>query len=169
MGFANVINAIRKNRKIVVGRIQGKAIGGGVGLAAACDYTFATKYASTRLSELAVGIGPFVIGHVVERKMGLAAFSQMALSPDVWRSAAWSKENGLFSDVFEDTGEMDVAIDDFIEQLLQYHPLALEALKKVFWEGCEEWDELLEKRAIISGQLLLSEFSRKAIQTFLNK
>ncbi len=168
MGFASVINAIRKSSKIVIGRIHGKAIGGGVGLAAACDYAIASQHASVRLSELAVGIGPFVIGPAVERKVGLSAFSQMALNPTEWQTADWAKQKGLFTEAFATTQQLDEYIDYFIKQLLTYNPDALHQLKKIFWQGTEHWNELLEERAGISGKLLLSEFSKNAIKGFLS-
>lgn len=169
MGFANVINAIRKCPKIVIGRIQGKAVGGGVGLAAACDYTMATQYASVRLSELAVGIGPFVIGPVVERKTGLSAFSQMALNAGEWQTAAWAKQKGLFMEVFDSVEQLDAYIQHFTADLSTKNPEALRSLKKIFWEGTGHWDGLLEERAEASGKLILSEFSKNAISSFLQK
>jgi methylglutaconyl-CoA hydratase len=169
MGFANVINAIRKCPRIVIGRIHGKAVGGGVGLAAACDYTMATQYASVRLSELAVGIGPFVIGPVVERKVGLSAFSQMALNAGEWQTAAWAKQKGLFIEVFDSTEQLDDYIRHFAKDLSSKNPEALGALKKIFWEGTEHWDALLEQRAEASGRLILSDFSKNAISSFLHK
>lgn len=169
MGFAGVTNAMRTCGKLVIGRIHGKAVGGGVGLAAACDYTFATQHASVRLSELAVGIGPFVIGPAVERKVGNAAFAQMAITPEVWQSAQWAQQKGLFQEVFENTESMDDAIAGLVHKLLSYHPAALHDLKTIFWQGTQNWDQLLEERAAISGRLLLSDFSRKAIDGFLAK
>lgn len=168
MGFANVINAIRKCPKIVIGRVHGKAVGGGVGLAAACDYCMATKYASIRLSELAVGIGPFVIGPVVERKVGLSAFSQMAINANEWQTAEWGKHKGLFTEAFESVEQLDDYIDHFTADLVKKNPAALAQLKKVFWEGTDHWDQLLEKRAEMSGNLILSDFAKDAIAAFLN-
>ena len=168
MGFANVINAIRTCGKIVIGRIQGKAVGGGVGLASAVDYCIATKFASIKLSELAVGIGPFVIGPAVERKVGLAAFSQMAIDATNWQTADWAKQKGLYQEVFESTEDMDSHIQKFTDTLLGMNPEALDKLKSVFWEGTENWGNLLETRAETSGELVLSEFSKKTIQGFLN-
>jgi len=167
MGFANVINAIRKCPKIVIGRVHGKAVGGGVGLASVCDYCMATQYASIKLSELAVGIGPFVIGPAVERKIGLSAFSQMALNSTEWQTAAWAKEKGLFTEVFDTTEHLDAYLKHFTENLVTKNPTALSILKKVFWEGTDHWDTLLEKRAEKSGQLILSDFAKNAIQSFL--
>ncbi len=165
-GFANVILAMRNCPKIIVGRIQGKAIGGGVGLAAAMDYPIATKFASVRLSELAVGIGPFVIGPAVERKIGKAAFQMMSLNPEEWQTATWAKEKGLFYEVFESTEQMDQYLDHFVQKLRSYNPEALRALKKVFWENSDGFDELLADRAAISGRLVLSEYCKQAIQSF---
>jgi len=168
MGFANVINAIRKCSKLVIGTVQGKAVGGGVGLASACDYCMATKYASVRLSELAVGIGPFVIGPAVERKVGLSAFSQMALNANEWQTAAWAKEKGLFTEVFETKTQLDEYLNHFTKELIAKNPVALGLLKKVFWEGTDHWDTLLPERAAMSGQLILSDFAKNAINSFLN-
>ncbi|MBK8885050.1 MAG: enoyl-CoA hydratase/isomerase family protein [Saprospiraceae bacterium] len=167
-GFAGVINAIRKCPKIVIGRVHGKAVGGGVGLAAACDYCMASKYASVRLSELAVGIGPFVIGPAVERKVGLSAFSQMALNATEWQTADWAKQKGLFTESFESVQQLDAYIEHFTADLIKKSPEALMMLKKVFWEGTDHWDELLEKRAEMSGQLILSDFAKNAISSFLS-
>lgn len=169
MGFANVINAIRTCGKLVIGRVQGKAVGGGVGLLSATDYCFATKYAAVRLSELAVGIGPFVIGPAVSRKTGLTAFSQMALSPNIWQSSKWAKDSGLYAEVFESTEDMDNHIQLVLKELTSYNPEALNNLKKVFWEGTEYWSKLLEERAALSGQLILSDFSKNTISAFKNR
>lgn len=122
MGFANVINAMRKCPKIIIGRIHGKAVGGGVGLAAACDYTMSTTHATVRLSELAVGIGPFVIGPVVERRMGLSAFSQMALNATEWQTAEWAKTHGLYHEVFDTSALLDDYLKRFTTILLNSNP-----------------------------------------------
>ncbi len=166
MGFARVINALRSCPKIVVGRVQGKAVGGGVGLAAATDYCMATRYASIKLSELAVGIGPFVVGPAIERKMGLSAMSQLALNATEWRTAQWAKEHGLFAEVFDSTEQLDAYLEDFTQRLLSFNPEALSELKKTFWLGTEHWDELLEERAATSGRLVLSAFAKSAIERF---
>ncbi|TVR87642.1 MAG: enoyl-CoA hydratase/isomerase family protein [Saprospirales bacterium] len=166
MGFANVINAIRKCGKLVIGRVQGKAVGGGVGVLSACDHCFATRYASIRLSELAVGIGPFVIGPAVSRKTGLSAFSEMSLTPNEWQSAEYAAQKGLFNAVFNSTEQMDEAIDKFLDEMRGYNPAALNQLKSIFWKDAENWDSLLEERATISGQLVLSDFSKKTIAAF---
>jgi methylglutaconyl-CoA hydratase len=169
MGFANVINAIRTCGKIVVGRVQGKAVGGGVGLCSAVDYCIATKYASVRLSELAVGIGPFVVGPAVERKVGTSTFTHMTLNPSEWQTAEWAKQHNLFAEAFDSTEQMDTYIDDFVTKLLSYSPEALSAIKSITWDGTDHWDELLEERAEISGNLILSDYAKKAISRFKAK
>ncbi|MEL6987125.1 MAG: enoyl-CoA hydratase/isomerase family protein [Bacteroidota bacterium] len=166
MGFANVINACRKCSKLIIGRIQGKAVGGGVGLASATDYCIATKYASIKLSELAVGIGPFVIGPAVERKIGVSAFSQLAIDATSWQNAHWAKAKGLYTEVFEDALEMDDYLKKFCAELSGMNPEAMKELKKIFWKGTEHWDELLQERAAMSGKLVLSEYSKNAIGKF---
>lgn len=166
LGFARVLLAMRNCPKLIIGRIHGKAIGGGVGLTAAMDYPMASKYASIRLSELAVGIGPFVIGPAVERKMGAAVFQKLALNPNEWQTAEWAKQHGLFYEVFENTEQLDQYIQHFVQQLLQFNPEALLNLKQIFWENTSEWEQLLNDRASISGRLVLSEFSKRAIDTF---
>ncbi|AKD04097.1 enoyl-CoA hydratase/isomerase family protein [Pontibacter korlensis] len=168
-GFAKVINACRNSSKIIIGRVQGKAIGGGVGVAASTDYCFATQHASVKLSELALGIGPFVVGPAVERKIGLAAFSQLSLDASEFRSAEWAKDKGLYVDVYESTEEMDVAVQTFAAKLTSYSPEALKAMKEVFWQGTEHWDKLLVERAGISGTLVLSDFTRNFIRSFKEK
>ena len=166
LGFANVINAMRNCTKIIVGRLQGKAVGGGVGLAAACDYCFATEEASVKLSELTIGIGPFVIEPAVTRKIGLAAFSELTLDATSWQTAYWAKEKGLFAKVFTTIGEMDTEVENFALKLSKYNIEALNELKKVLWKGTENWEKILERRAEISGKLVLSEFTKKALQKF---
>ncbi|MGI9191330.1 MAG: enoyl-CoA hydratase/isomerase family protein [Chitinophagaceae bacterium] len=168
-GFAMVINAIRKAPKFVIGRIHGKAVGGGVGLASACDYTLATQNASLKLSELAVGIGPFVVGPAVERKVGNAAFSAMAIDATEWRSAEWGKNHGLYAEVYDDVNQLDAGISRLALQLSKSNPEAMLMLKRVFWEGTEHWDTLLAERAGMSGKLVLSDFTRNAIQQFKTK
>lgn len=169
LGFANVINAMRKCPKLIIGRVQGKAVGGGVGLAAATDYCMASKWASVKLSELAVGIGPFVVGPAVERKIGLSAFSQMAINATEWQTAAWAKQKGLFTEVFDSTEQLDEYITHFTKTLVNSNPEAMLGLKKIFWEGTENWDELLNERAAMSGSLVLSDFTRNAIEKFKKK
>lgn len=169
LGFANVINACRKCPKLIIGRVQGKAVGGGVGLASAVDYCFATKFASVKLSELAVGIGPFVVGPAVQRKVGLSAMSQMAIDATSWQTADWAKTKGLYAEVFEDAAAMDEGIMALAAKLVESNTEAMYGLKQIFWEGTEDWDELLEKRAEMSGQLILSDFSKQAIAKFKEK
>ena len=166
MGFALVINAIRTIPKFVIGRVQGKCVGGGVGLAAASDYCLATGQAEVKLSELAVGIGPFVVGPAVERKLGTSAFSQLAINATQWRSAAWAKENGLFADIYPDIAELDRAVDTLAGTLENSSPEAMFELKKICWAGTESWDQLLAERAAISGRLILSEHSKAALARF---
>ena len=165
-GFAGVINAIRKCPKFVLCRVQGKAVGGGVGLASAADYTFGTKHAAVKLSELAIGIGPFVVGPAVEKKVGNSAFSQMSIDGTTWYSAEWAREKGLYTSIHDSAEEMDAAIDELLEKLSKSNPEAMALLKGVFWEGTEHWDELLSERAELSGKLVLSEFTRNAIASF---
>lgn len=166
LGFANVINAMRKCSKIIVGRIHGKAVGGGVGLASACDYAMATIESSIKLSEIAIGIGPFVIEPAVARKIGKTAFTEMTLSPDVWHTANWAKEKGLFAQVYETRDELDRQVVAFASKLSTYNPEALIQMKKVFWNGTSNWEELLMERAAISGKLVLSNFTKNALNQF---
>lgn len=165
-GFALVINAMRTCPKLIIGRVQGRCVGGGVGLAAATDYCFATDKADIKLSELAVGIGPFVVGPAVERKIGTSAFSQLSIDATQWRTAAWARDKGLFAEVFQDTESLDTAVDTLAETLCSSHPEAMAALKAVFWTGTDHWETLLSERAAISGRLVLSDFTRDAIARF---
>lgn len=165
-GFANVINAMRSCKKLIIGRIHGKTVGGGVGLAAACDYCFATEQAAIKLSELSIGIGPFVIAPAIERKMGVAALAELTLAAQAWKNAYWAQEKGLYARVFDSTSEMDKELEFFSEKLASYNPAALYEMKKVLWEGTENWNSLLEERAAISGELVLSDFTKKALSKF---
>jgi len=168
-GFAHVINACRTCPKLIIGRVQGKAVGGGVGVASAVDYCLATKHAEIKLSELAVGIGPFVVGPAVERKIGLSAMSELAINATEWRSADWAKRKGLYTDVFDNEADLDKEIVRLSQQLAKSNPEAMHLLKKVFWQGTDHWNELLIERAEISGKLVLSEFTRNAIDAFKKK
>ena len=168
-GFANVINACRKCPKLIIGRVQGKAVGGGVGVASAVDYCFATKYADVKLSELAVGIGPFVVGPVVQRKIGMSAMSELAINATEWRSAGCARDKGLYTEVYDSAEEMDMAIEKLALQLSKSNPEAMSLLKGAFWKGTEDWDVLLEKRAELSGKLVLSDFTVDSINAFKKK
>ncbi|UMB59480.1 enoyl-CoA hydratase/isomerase family protein [Lutibacter sp. A80] len=166
LGFANVLNAMRKCSKLIIGRVQGKTVGGGVGLAAACDYCLATEQAAIKLSELTIGIGPFVIAPAVERKIGLAALSELTIDATGWKNAYWAKDKGLYAKVFDTISELDKEVEYLALKLASYNPDALKEMKKVLWEGTENWDVLLDKRAEISGKLVLSDFTKKALQKF---
>jgi len=165
-GFAHVINAMRRCSHPIVGRVQGKAVGGGVGLIAACDYVFATEAASVRLSELMIGIAPLVIAPVVERKIGVSGLAELALAPSEWKNAYWAKEKGLFSRVYDSMKEMDKELDYFTAKLASYNPSALQEIKKILWENTSNWDQLLLDRAERSGALALSEETKKALRQF---
>jgi len=165
-GFANVINAMRICPKLIIGRIQGKTVGGGVGIIAACDYSLATKYAEIKLSELNIGIGPFVIGPVIERKIGLSSLSQISLNPTKFFTSSWAKDNGLYAEVFENISELDLAVQTFAEELCSYNQEAMNEIKKLFWRGTDHWGTLLEEQAIISGRLVLSSFTKEKLNKF---
>jgi len=168
-GFANVINAMRTCGKIIIGRVQGKTVGGGVGLASACDYVLATENAAIKLSELTIGIGPFVIEPVVKRKIGLAALSELTLDATNWKTAYWAKEKGLYAKVFETVKELDEEVEILASKLASYNPSALVEMKKVLWENTQNWNELLAERALVSGKLVLSDFTKKALSKFSKK
>ncbi len=165
-GFANVINAMRKCPKIIIGSIHGKAVGGGVGIAAATDYCLATKYASVKLSELTIGIGPFVVAPAIERKIGVSALSQLTLDANNFYSADWAHSKGLYNGVYQDNNELESAVQAMAHNLANYNPSALIELKKVLWKDAENWDELLKERAAISGKLVLSDFTKEALKKF---
>jgi methylglutaconyl-CoA hydratase len=168
LGFARVILAMTRCPKPIIARVHGKAVGGGVGLVAAADYAFGVESSAVRLSELAVGIGPFVVGPAIERKIGLGRFSAMALDAD-WRDARWAEEAGLYSRVVDNLNALDTAVDAFARNLASSNPQALAKLKAVFWQGTDDWDRLLEERAEMSGALVLSEFTRSAIAAFASR
>jgi len=168
-GFANVINAMRTCGKLIIGRVQGKTVGGGVGLAAACDYVLATESAAIKLSEFTIGIGPFVIEPAVKRKIGVAGLSELTLDATDWKNAYWAKEKGLYAKVFETIIELDEEVEVLASKLASYNPAALAEMKKVLWENTQNWDDLLAERAAISGELVLSEFTKNALAKFSKK
>ena len=165
-GFANVINAMRRCSKLIIGRVQGKTVGGGVGLAAACDYVLATEHASIKLSEFTIGIGPFVIAPAVERKISVSGLAELTLDATSWKNAYWAKEKGLYARVFETQNELDKEVEILSEKLASYNPEALAEMKKALWKGTEHWGELLIERAETSGKLVLSDFTKKALEKF---
>ena len=165
-GFANVINAMRKCPKFIIGRIQGKTVGGGVGLAAATDYCMASKYASIKLSELNIGIGPFVVGPAIERKIGLSGMSQIAIDANSFYPAEWAKQKGLFTQVYDSNEALDEAVKATAEHLCTYNLEAMKEMKKVFWQGTDHWDDLLAERAATSGRLVLSDFTKEKLKDF---
>ena len=164
-GFAGVILAMIRAPKFVVARVHGKTTGGGVGLVAASDYAIATTGAACKLSELAVGIGPFVVGPVIEKRIGAAAFGQMAVDAD-WRDAQWAHARGLYARLVDGIAELDGTLEAFARRLAGFNPEAMAEIKRITWQGTEDWDGLLAERAEISGRLVLSEFTRSAIATF---
>lgn len=168
MGFARLINAMRKCPKFIICRVHGKTVGGGVGIAAAADYTLASNEASVRLSELLLGIGPFVVGPAVERKIGKTAFITMSIDAE-WHDAFWAKQNGLYTKVFATNRELDEAVSEIAKKIANCNLDSVAQLKKIFWKGTEDWDELLEERAEINGRLVVSEFTRNYIKQFKGK
>ncbi len=166
LGFARVINSMRVCGKVIIGRVQGKVVGGGLGLVSVCDYVLATELASVKLSELTIGIGPYVIEPSVSRKIGIAAFAELTLEANLWKSAYWAKEKGLYNRVFETTKGLDKEIEVLSENLASYNYNSLIEIKKAFWRGTENWDDLLAKRATISSKLVLSDFTKKALKKF---
>lgn len=169
LGFAKVINAMRKTKQFIIARIQGKCVGGAVGIAAAADYAIAYQAADIKLSELAVGIGPFVVGPAVERKIGKAAFSALAIDAGMWRNSDWAKRKGLFAEVHETMEGMDESVTRLANTLAHSNPEAMREMKNIFWQGTENWDSLLKERAAVSGKLVLSNFCKQAIARFKNK
>ena len=165
-GFANVINAMRRCKKLIIGRVQGKTVGGGVGLVAACDYAMATEAAAIKLSEISIGIGPFVIAPAVERKMGVDGLAELSLAAHEWKNAYWAKEKGLYAKVFDSINDLDKEVELFAEKLASYNPKALLEMKKMLWKNTENWEHLLYERATISGELVLSDFTKKALAKF---
>ncbi|MEN8125578.1 MAG: enoyl-CoA hydratase/isomerase family protein [Bacteroidota bacterium] len=165
-GFANLINTMRKCPKLIIGRIQGKTVGGGVGIIAATDYCFATENADVKLSEFSIGIGPFVIAPAVERKIGVSALGELTIDATNWKTAYWAKDKGLYAKVFEHARDMDEAIDILTKNLTSYSLDAMMEMKKILWHDTEHWDKLLYKNAEISGRLVLSEFTKNTLKKF---
>jgi methylglutaconyl-CoA hydratase len=168
-GFANVINAMRRCQNFIIARVQGKCVGGGVGLAAAADYTIAVEPADIKLSELAIGIGPFVVGPAIERKIGNSAFSALAIDALMWRNSDWAKKKGLFAEVHPSVESMDESVSRMANSLSHSSPEAMAEIKKMNWKGTDDWDYLLTERAAISGRLVLTEFTKSAIEKFKKK
>jgi methylglutaconyl-CoA hydratase len=165
-GFAGVINAIRKAPCFVIGRAHSKAVGGGIGLAAAVDVCYAHESAAIRLSELAIGIGPFVVGPAIERKVGVGTFGFLSITPSIWRDAGWAQQRGLYAETFSSIEALDNAVHAHATELSKYSPHAMAELKRILWRGTEDWDSLLAERAAMSGRLMLGAFTSAAINKF---
>jgi enoyl-CoA hydratase/carnithine racemase len=163
MGFARLILAMIRCPRFVVTRVHGKTVGGGVGMIAASDYAIAVPAAGVKLSELAVGIGPFVVGPVIERKIGLAAFASLAVNATEWRGSEWAREKGLFAEVRDTVEELDLSVKELASRLAASNPDAVARMKATFWQGTEHWEQLLAERAAMSGNLVLSDFARRAL------
>ena len=168
-GFAHLFLAIRRCKKLIIGRVQGKAVGGGVGLLAALDYVFTTETLSIKLSELSLGIGPFVIAPAILRKAGQSTLNELFMAPDQWKSAYWAQQKGLVARVFENTKDMDEAIDHFITTLLKSNPIALSEMKRITWQHTEHWEKELIDNAAISGRLVLSEQTKLMLEKLKKK
>ncbi len=169
MGFAHVLNAMRTCPKLIIARIHGKTVGGGIGIASAADYSFAHKSASVKLSELALGIGPFVVGPAVQRKIGTSAFSTLAFDAKNWYSADWAHQKGLFNKVSDSYDDLDAEVKKLADDLASSNPEAMKEMKEIIWQSTGHWKSTLEQRAEISGRLVLSEFTRTFIQDFKKK
>lgn len=165
-GFANLINTMRKCPKIIIGRVQGKAVGGGVGIIAATDYCFATETADIKLSELSIGIAPFVISPAIERKIGVSALSELSLDATHWQTAYWAQKKGLFARVFESIKSMDRAVEILSKKLTSYNPESLAEWKKTLWKNTDHWDKLLNENAEKSGNFVMSDYIKKALNNF---
>lgn len=168
-GFANLILAMRNCPKFIIGCVEGKVVGGGVGIVAACDYALAMYNASIRLSELSIGIGPFVIEPAITRKIGIQAFSELTLNPKEWVSSEWCLKHGFYNKTFSNPADLEKATLEFTEQLSQYSPEAMKNLKSIFWENARNWDEIMPKRAAMSGKLVLSDFTKETLNKFKSK
>jgi len=166
-GFAKVLNAMRRCSKVIVGRVQGKAVGGGVGLISACDYVYASEKASVKLSELAICIAPLVIEPAVSRKIGIAGFTELTLSPHEWRNAYWAKDKGLFTKVFSSLSELDKELEFHVAKLSSFEAKALQKVKQVLWQDTEHWEELMEERAAMSGELALLPATKERLAQLL--
>lgn len=164
-GFARVIAAMVRAPKFVLARVQGRAAGGAIGLICASDYSIAVRSAQVKLSELQVGIGPFVVGVVIERKLGLAPFQSLAVHAD-WHDAAWCERHGVYSAVVEDEAALDAAIDAHAKRLAASNPEAMREMKRIFWRGTDDWEALMGERAAMSGRMVLSAFTRDALARF---
>lgn len=166
MGFANVINAMRTCPKMIISRIQGKAVGGGIGIIAASDFSIAHRRASVKLSELSLGIGPFVVGPAVGRKLGTSTFATLALDAKTWYDSQWALDNGLYNKVVETLEELNRAVEEMSNSLASSNPDALTQMKDIMWQSTGHWSATLEQRAEISGKLVLSEYTKKFIDNF---
>ena len=165
-GFAKVILAMKACPKFIVTKVQGKVIGGGVGIVAASDYSFANKTASVKLRELSIGIGPFVIGPLVERKIGVAAFSALSINSTQWKNGHWAFEKNLYSAFYHEENELDIDLNNLLKNLAESSPEATRKIKEMLWEGTDHWPSLLSERAAISGELVLSEQTKQILSQF---
>lgn len=161
-GFAHVMLAMQRSPQFVITRVQGKAVGGGVGVVAASDYAIAASGASLRLSELAVGIGPFVVGPVIEHRIGNGHFTALSVDHD-WRDAAWGERVGLYAKVSDSVEALDRDVAALATRLAGTNPAAMREMKRAARAGTEHWHQLLYERAAISGALILTEAAQQSL------
>ena len=168
-GFADLINTMRLCPKLIIVRVQGKSVGGGVGLLAAGDYCMATKDAAIKLSDFNIGIGPFVIEPAIERKIGRSNMAQLTIDATSFYSPAWALDKSLYNAVYDDIKSLDIAVQDFAVKISNFNPIAVTKMKEIFWKGTEDWGLLLSERAYLSGKFVLSPYTKKALKLFKQK
>lgn len=164
-GFSRVVLAMVRAPKFVLTRVHGRAAGGALGVIAASDYSIALRTASVKLSELQVGIGPFVVGVVIERKLGLAPFQSLAVHAD-WHDADWCERHGLYSALVDDEAALDVAVEAHAKRLASSNPDAMAEMKRIFWHDIGDWEERMNERAAMSGRMVFSNFTHAALTKF---
>ena len=165
-GVANLILAMRRCPKFIVARIHGKCVGGGLGIAAAADYAIALEGAEVKLSELTIGIGPFVVGPAIERKIGVSAFSQLAIDAGNWRNADWARRKGIYAELHPTVESMDESLARLANSLAHYSPEATAGIKKMLWRNTENWEQLLTESAAISGRLVTGAYAKNYLDKF---
>lgn len=163
MRIAELLTAMRDTPGCIIAKVQGPAVGGGVGLIAASDFVCAGQDAPVRLSEVSLGIGPFVIGPAVIRKIGLSAFSTLSLDAGTWYDAHWARSFGLYNRVVESHVELDRVAEQLAGDLAASGPSAVTTLKRELWRGENDWPARLEESAEQSAKLLMTEHTQRLL------
>jgi methylglutaconyl-CoA hydratase len=166
--LAPILGQIQDCPKPVVGAIAGAARAGGVGLVAACDIAIAAESASFATGEVRLGVAPAVISVVVLPRIGRTAAARLFLT-GATIGAREAQTIGLVAKVVPES-DLESAVAQVVGELLQAHPNALAATKRILQEvpGMSR-DEAFSAMAELSARLFASPEAAEGMDAFLER